>query len=113
MANNPIKRRSRCYCGDLNIITLTLTFIGGIAWRYVMDFAWIIAISSFICAYHIQEREQTIKKFILKIFYLLSVILTLKFQTAYFLLPINARIIPAKGIATIAIATASLPFIAK
>jgi hypothetical protein len=44
--------------------------VGGIVWRYSMDFVWIITISALICAFQFQERELAIRKYILKSFYL-------------------------------------------
>jgi hypothetical protein len=73
----------------LNIATLT--FIGGIAWRYAMDFAWVLAISSFLCVYQLQEREQAIKRTALKIFYLccIATLLLVFFSTISYRLQFN------------------------
>jgi len=52
----------------LNITLLAFTY--GINLRYTVDFAWIMAITALICAFQLQEMEATIRKIILKTFYL-------------------------------------------
>jgi hypothetical protein len=57
----------------LNIATFAFT--GGIVWRYILDFSWIMAIAALICAFQLQEKVLilTVRKIILKTFYLCCV----------------------------------------
>jgi len=52
----------------LNIVLFVINN-NGIVRRYSMDFAWIIAISTSICAFQLQENEVGMRNDILKIFY--------------------------------------------
>jgi len=68
----------------------TFAFIGGIVWRYTLDFAWIIAIAALICVFQLQEKELAMRKVILKIFYscciftlLLSFFLTISYRIIF------------------------------
>jgi hypothetical protein len=55
------------FISSLNIVFLAL--IGFLDWRYAMDFSWIMAIGTLICAFQLQEKEIAMRKIILKTFY--------------------------------------------
>jgi hypothetical protein len=44
--------------------------MGAYAWRYTMDFSWIMAIAALICIFQLQEKKLAMRKVILKTFYL-------------------------------------------
>jgi len=75
----------------LNITTFAFT--GGIVWRYTLDFSWIMAICTLICAFQFQEKEPVMRKVILKIFYFCCI-----FTISYaFFLTISYRILFGYG----------------
>jgi len=74
----------------LNIVTLCFHY-SLIAFRYNMDFVWIIAIIALICAFSFQEREFAMRKTILKVFYscCMFTLLLVFFSTISFKLVLN------------------------
>ncbi|GBU25080.1 hypothetical protein R83H12_01719 [Fibrobacteria bacterium R8-3-H12] len=68
----------------LNIATFAFT--GGIVWRYILDFAWIMAIGALICVFQLQENCLAMRKAIFKIFYsccILTLLLAFFFTISY------------------------------
>jgi len=55
------------FISSLNIVFLALK--GFLDWRYAMDFSWIMALGTLICAFQLQEKEIAMRKIILKTFY--------------------------------------------
>ncbi|MCL1956966.1 MAG: hypothetical protein FWF63_06555 [Fibromonadales bacterium] len=55
---------------SISLLNIACAFtMAGISWRYNMDFSWILAIGALICAFQLQEKENVMRKFILKTFY--------------------------------------------
>jgi hypothetical protein len=78
----------------ISLLNITLfVFKGGSVWRYTMDFSWVMAIGTLICAFQLQERELPVRKIILKAFYSCSGITML----LVFFLTISYRIYMGTG----------------
>jgi hypothetical protein len=58
----------------ISLLNIALFSVLYSAWRYNLDFYWIMAMCALICASQLQEKETEMRKVILKTFYSLSII---------------------------------------
>jgi len=53
----------------ISLLNIALIAATGKAWRYNMDFVWVMALGALICAFQLQEKEAAMRKIILRTFY--------------------------------------------